>query len=1556
MELIIPGLPWSTLCRLILPLVLLFPCAVDAQTMEFLFSDNLGSSPKSKLVEGEDGQFYGTTHGGGISTFGTVFKITPSGEITTLYSFQIPTGMFPAAGLVQGQDGVFYGTTEFGGTGGRDGFGTVFKITSAGVHTLLHSFSGSDGSQPRASLVLGSDGHFYGTTYKGGADGFGTVFRITSDGVLSTLHTFTGVDGSFPQASLIQGNDGLFYGTTYSGGSNDYGTLFSITSSGVLTTLHSFSHSDGAHPFAGLVQGADNAFYGVCERGGANWGTVFKITSSGTLTMLHSFNVSDGSIPQATLVQGSDGKFYGTTSAGGAGAEGTLFSISPAGEHETLDYFNSGGGWASKAGLVEGSDGQFYGTESSGGSLELGSVFKFSAQDGISVIFQFKRKGKSPRSALEPTSDGEFYGTTAYGGTFGNGTIYKISSSGSLTVLNSFGSSGGGNPCGNLMRGVDGHYYGTAQSGGSYGYGTVFKVTPSGAITTLHRFNGSQGANPRAGLVQGSDGSFYGTTENGGSSDEGTVFKITSAGQFTVLHHFDGNDGGTPLAELVQGSDGYFYGTTQTGGASFLGTVFRISASGEFTRLHSFNSSTGTRPEGSLVQADDGFFYGMSGGGANGRGAIFKMSASGTLTLVYSFSGSDGASPVSGLVEGNDGYLYGTTRHGGKGYGTVFRFAPATGILTTLYEFDGHTAAFPECTPVFGTDGHLYGTAASMVVWRLSVPDPEISLRGNNQVIAAGDTTPDEGDHTQFGWASHQGGSITRTFNLHNAGDDVLTFTQPAPDYITVEGSPAFRVSRQPSSGTVAAQGGTQNFHITFTPTTLGDHSATVTIASDAKNQPLYTFAIAGRGYDWNVGYSFSSPRYLAADGSAAITVTRAAGPAGRVTLRTVNGTPSTAPPFASALSGTDYTALTTVLEFAEGETSKTVQIQILPRTGTLPNRRFFVSLSNPSGSVLGPVTMADVRLLNPDSKLPTVKLTDPKGKTVSQTAPVLLTGTAGDDTGVDRVEVEYAGQTYLAELGESSRPASVPWSLAISPANGAVNLTIRAYDLTGNVRELRHRFDFIRRYTLEITRVTPEGVPPDSVGTLKLKAVSGTFFTHRSAKGDPVQTLEAAFRTEIAFTAVAKTGYAFSHWIVPEGQNVSFGRSGNELRLVMNEADLGGVQAVFVSNPFTDLGANVSFYGLLGATETSPSGNGTFGSAKITLVTRTGALSGYLMHNGTKVTFSGRLNGDGSLWFNLPKARFTATWPLYDPSAMLLSGHYENDQFNLQAQGPQAMMEGVARLPAYDSKTAAPASLLNNGKQGYYTFALPAMEQIPARSAATYPQGAGFGSFKLQANGTLRLTGTLADGTPITAATALLPGDEMALHVPLRTPGGKAGDLGGSLIGTLIFDPMNEDSDVREEWLLWFRPQVMVKSGSSKLAKETQLYTEGWPEGIESGFIGVQYDALIKVEADEPLLRLSDGKLDEPVSVSNFSLTGGKVSKPASDRSFTLKFAQGTGKLSGTFTPDWDNAGSRLPAWQGIWLRKGSHSGGWGFFLSTLEDDSHPESGLMRLYENGLP
>jgi uncharacterized repeat protein (TIGR03803 family) len=410
-----------------------------------------------------------------VLTVGTTATHAQGQVLDTLYRFCLsgspcPDGAYPYYGsLIQGSDGNFYGTTSEGGLGGA---GTVFRITPNGAFTTLYSFcsqtSCADGSLPLAGLVQGIDGDFYGTTQEGGAScygsngGCGTIFKITPTGVLTTLYSFCPqtqtvcADGAFPFAGLIEGSDGNFYGTTFQGGTasglpgtSGGGTIFKITPSGTLTTLYSFCSSsgcpDGAEPLAGVIEGTDGSFYGTTSyANGAGGGTVFKVTPTGTLSTLYAFcaqsGCSDGANPYtASVIQGSDGNFYGTTIFGGAGnAQGTVFKITPSGTLTTLYSFacNNGAcpnGSRPYSGLIQASDGNLYGTTANGGSNgDYGTVFKITLNGALTTLYDFCSMsgctdGFSPYAAVVEGTDGNLYGTTSHtGGPNDQGTVFSL--------------------------------------------------------------------------------------------------------------------------------------------------------------------------------------------------------------------------------------------------------------------------------------------------------------------------------------------------------------------------------------------------------------------------------------------------------------------------------------------------------------------------------------------------------------------------------------------------------------------------------------------------------------------------------------------------------------------------------------------------------------------------------------------------------------------------------------------------------------------------------------------------------------------------------------------------------------------------------------------------------------------------------------------------------------------------------------------------------------------------------------------------------------------------
>jgi len=654
------------------------------------FSD-WGTSPKGNLFKNDDGNFYGVTSEGGTYNYGTIFMMTPAGQITMLKQFSYYVdGANPTGELVKGADGYLYGTTTLGGT---NSYGTIFKISTSGDFSVIkHLNYSTDGAHIYGHLTLASDGNFYGITYNGGSAGVGTIFKLTPDGVYSVIHTMAyATEGGNCYSSLTEGSDGQLYGTTYGGGQFSYGTVFKVTKGGLLTVIKQLNAADGTHPQSDIIQAKDGNYYGTCYNGGQfSTGVIFKVTKNGVYSVVKSFSSStDGGYPYGGLMLDTDGSLYGMTSYSGSKGGGTVYKFTTAGAYSVvhpLDYTTEGN--TSYSALVKGNDGSLYAMASAGGTYTYGSIFKTTTGGNFTVINNFNGAvlGNAPYSSFIKGKDSAYYCTTSAGGAYGYGSIVKICG-GKATALFSFNkSTNGAYPKGDLILASDGNFYGMTSSGGTNGVGTIFKISQGGSFALIRHLNGTtDGANPNGSLIQAKDGFLYGMTLSGGSNNGGTIFKMNLSGSnFNVLKSFVfATDGGSPNGNLIQASDSNFYGMT-TNGAH----LFRLTPAGVYTNLHTFNSSSdGYIPLGSLMQGADGSLYGTcSDGGVNSAGTIFKMALDGTFkTLRVLNATTDGRMPKGTLLQGPDGMLYGTTSIGGTyNTGTIFKISSSGDSYTVL--------------------------------------------------------------------------------------------------------------------------------------------------------------------------------------------------------------------------------------------------------------------------------------------------------------------------------------------------------------------------------------------------------------------------------------------------------------------------------------------------------------------------------------------------------------------------------------------------------------------------------------------------------------------------------------------------------------------------------------------------------------------------------------------------------------------------------------------------------------------------------------------------------
>jgi uncharacterized repeat protein (TIGR03803 family) len=380
------------------------------------------------------------------------FSGAQAAKFTVLHAFAGGSdGLSPSSGLLMDSAGNLYGTTAGGGSANE---GVIYKITSAGVESVLYTFTcGADGGGPSGTLIADSAGNLYGTASECGAGNDGAIFKISPSGAETTIYAFTGGTDSGPGGGLVADASGNLYGKTYYGGSSGCGfgcgTVFEVTPGGVENVLHTFGGgTDGTGPSGPLLLDGAGNLYGTTVYGGTTgYGTLFKIAPGGAETVLYNFcsssNCADGGVPEGGVIADGAGNFYGTTSLGGANCSGymgcgTVFELNSAGTESVLysfdgDFGGTENGWVPFAGLYKDASGNFYGTTASGGKGKCytvngcGVVFQL-APGGVETVLKVLTKGRggAPYAGLIADQHGYLYGTTSTGGTYGYGSVIKI--------------------------------------------------------------------------------------------------------------------------------------------------------------------------------------------------------------------------------------------------------------------------------------------------------------------------------------------------------------------------------------------------------------------------------------------------------------------------------------------------------------------------------------------------------------------------------------------------------------------------------------------------------------------------------------------------------------------------------------------------------------------------------------------------------------------------------------------------------------------------------------------------------------------------------------------------------------------------------------------------------------------------------------------------------------------------------------------------------------------------------------------------------------------------
>jgi uncharacterized repeat protein (TIGR03803 family) len=1017
-----------------------------------VFDSTDGSFPSGVLVQGTDGNLYGTTENGGTKGgAGTIFRITTAGTLTTLYSFDgTNDGAIPVAGVIQGMDGNFYGTTL---EGGAYNLGTVFRLTPSGALSTLYSFTGgNDGSEPFGGLVQAKDGNLYGTTQEGGTYGFGTAFQIAPTGTLNTIVQFDGLQGANPSAVLVQGPDGFLYGTTEDGGSAGGGTFFRITNGGPLqitgqpadqsdyfggTALFTVATS-GSLPFSyqwqqnglnltngGAISGAnsatliisnvtfsDAAFFNVIVSNAYN----SVASADAVLTLEFSPPAITSEPVSQTVVAGITATF----SISAQGDQPLTYQWQDAGTNLTDGGNISGSATATLtlANVTAANNGSYsvlvsnavFGLASTPALLAVVPAGNPSASLTNLHLFTGGTDGAFSYAALIQGKDGNLYGTASGGGAKFQGSLFRLTLAGSLTSLYNFPlGTGGAEPLGGLIQTLNGNFYGTTVKGGANGNGTLFRMINDSAVTYLYSFAGGDGAEPTSGLIQGTDGNFYGTAFQGGADSFGSVFQLTTNGIVNVLYNFTGGtDGGDPYAGLIQGRDGNFYGTTTAGGVGGgYGTVFKLAANGPLTTLVLFNYTDGAYPQGGLIQDSDGNFYGTTaGGGASGAGTVFRLSTNGILTNLFSFAVTNGAEPGSALIQGTDGNLYGTTSAGGPGgQGSVFKIT-TNGTLTTLLWFDGFNGASPQSPLVQASDGRFYGTTpfggpdfnpssggGNGTIFRITVPAFIAGTFSSTSAIAC---------------LPYTSSLVVRA--VAPAGDPLSFSVVSGPSWLAVSANG--RLSGTPTNANI----GTNIFVVGLADATGFSATATMQIIVNADPPPVFLTntlaepaAIAGENYTGDITTNATAPYINAGD---MLTFGKVSGPAWLAVAANggLAGTPGTS-------AGGSNTFVVSVTDLGGSSNTATLLINVLVSPAfTTPNLTLPAAVAGLpySGSFANNVTDPELRL---GDTVTFAKLSGPSWLTVATNAA--LSGTPGGaDLGANIFLVKVIDSDGLAAQG----------------------------------------------------------------------------------------------------------------------------------------------------------------------------------------------------------------------------------------------------------------------------------------------------------------------------------------------------------------------------------------------------------------------------------------------------------------------------------------------------------------------------------------------------------
>lgn len=684
---------------------------------------NKSSYPrKGKLLESSNGKLYGLTFGyDSFQSGGSVYEVDPStGVYRLLQDFIGRSSYSPVGGIIEASNGVLYGLTSSGTNSNSAGGVFSYNIQNDTLIELALLGGNTTIIDPQGDFLEATNGKLYATSFSGGANNRGTIFEydISSNSV-SIVHDFSGTDGSSPKGNLIQVGNSL-YGLTNSGGNNQKGVLFefSLTNLSFNKLIDLDSTISGSFPDGGLMQADNGKLYGLTKFGGANdEGVVFEYDiSNNSIRKVVDLSLTGlGGNATGDWMQAQNGNLYAFCGRGGLNNDGALIEYNLLTDSVVKIFdFEESQGENPIGSLMQASDGKIYGTALYGGRSDRGTLFSFDIENGnvFDKIFDFRWYSEGFGFWVSPIQamDGKLYGVTNSGGeSYNGGTLYRVNpyQQPYSTVLDStlvgydleklfdFDSTIGNRPHGKLYEVKKGLLLGTTSYGGQFNQGVIYSYDYIKKVhTKLYDFDSSVvGAIPSGNIVLADNGKIYGTTETGGANGFGTIYEFDlKDNSIKQIAELPGSYAAYFYSGLMQASNGLLYAVATSSFGNSYGAVVKFDViQSNLQIVYDFSNTGLTEPTGVLTEASDGYLYGLTGrAGRFGQGSIYRLDAqTDSFTVVHDFTGGlGGRQPDDQLIEVN-GELFGVTLSGGgvnSQPGTIFKYDINTDNFTKLLD------------------------------------------------------------------------------------------------------------------------------------------------------------------------------------------------------------------------------------------------------------------------------------------------------------------------------------------------------------------------------------------------------------------------------------------------------------------------------------------------------------------------------------------------------------------------------------------------------------------------------------------------------------------------------------------------------------------------------------------------------------------------------------------------------------------------------------------------------------------------------------------------------